>query len=194
MTAFILAGGLSSRFGGNKALALWNGKPLLEHMAALLKPVFPERFILAKSPGDYAALKLGVPVLPDSMEKRHPMAGVLSALKASRTEWNFVCACDMPLLQIGLVSNMIEAASGYDAVVPRWKGKIQPLCGLYNKRCADFIEKLLKEDHAHCVDLYGRVKTRFFLEPEVARTDPEGLTFMDVDTPGDLAAARESSL
>lgn len=190
ITAFVLAGGLSSRFGYNKALSSWNGKPLLEHMLERLKPLFPARRVLTKRPELYETLRMDVPILPDSIEKRHPMAGVLSALMSSRTDWNFVCACDMPLLQINLVADMIEVASGYDAVVSRWHGKIQPLCGLYNKRCMKFIEDLLKEDHAHCANLFDRVKTRFFLEPEVALTDTEGLTFMDVDTPKDFEAAK----
>jgi len=189
VTAFILAGGLSSRFGSNKALALWEGRPLLSHMADLLAPVAETRKVLAKDPGIYAALGLSVPVLKDSVERRHPLAGVLSALRAADTEWVFVTACDMPLLRPVLVTALAKATEGHDAVVPVWKGKFQTLCALYSQRCAAPIETLLKQERAPCVELYPRVRTRFYSEEEVARVDPAGASFLDVDTPDEFRSA-----
>lgn len=193
VTGIVLAGGRSSRFGSNKALALWNGGPLIKHTLSVLRPLFPNRMMVSKSLRDYQPLHLDVPLVRDGIERQHPMAGVLSGLIASETEWNFLCACDMPLLRTKLIEEMIAVSSGHDAVVPVWREKIQPLCGLYSKRCLPFIQDLLREDHAHCVDLYGRIRTRFFSEMEISRTDPEGLSFMDVDTPADFARALEKA-
>jgi molybdopterin-guanine dinucleotide biosynthesis protein A len=187
--AVVMAGGRATRLGGvAKGLVVVGGETILERQLRVLRPLFAEIRIVANDAAPYA--RFGLPIVGDRVAGRGPLGGLEAALGALDAPCAFVCACDMPLLQIDLVADMIEAVSGYDAVVPRWHGKIQPLCGLYNKRCMNFIDELLKEDHAHCAGLFDRVKTRFFLESEVVLTDPKGLTFLDVDTPEDFDAVK----
>lgn len=83
---FVLAGGASSRMGREKALLDWHGRPLLQHVVELLMTVaFPVR---AVGRDDFPDLETGL----------GPMGGVLTALAASGTDFNFIVAVDLPLL------------------------------------------------------------------------------------------------
>lgn len=142
-TGVILAGGLSSRFGSNKALADWRGKSLILHMLDILKPHFPHCLIVTKRPMDYKALGLDVDIVEDVSSSQHPLVGVLSALQHAKGDYSFICGCDMPFLQDRLVEALCEAASGYEAVVPIWRGRRQPLCGVYSQACLAAIRRIM---------------------------------------------------
>ncbi len=95
LSAFLLAGGASSRMGRDKALIPFRDKPLLVHLAEMLKSVSNSFHILAP-PGRYEAF--GYPILPDLRENCGPMAAIESALSHSPQNWNLVVACDLPFL------------------------------------------------------------------------------------------------
>ncbi|MDH3360081.1 MAG: NTP transferase domain-containing protein, partial [Desulfobulbaceae bacterium] len=53
VTGVILAGGASSRFGSNKALAVHDGQPLISYAAAILERLFPQQLLVANTPEVY---------------------------------------------------------------------------------------------------------------------------------------------
>ncbi|MBI4051993.1 MAG: molybdenum cofactor guanylyltransferase [Elusimicrobia bacterium] len=202
-TGIVLAGGSSSRFGSNKALAPWRGKPLILHVLEILKPVFSSCLVVARETSDYESLHLDVPVIGDRVSKRHPLVGILSGLEHSKSDCNFICGCDMPLLQSRLVEFLCETVLApsaelrvpvgepeapsvldFDAVIPVWGGKVQSLCGVYSKRCLGSVRAVMAENgqEVPSAELFRMVRTRFLNEEEVALADPEGLSFLDVDT------------
>ena len=187
VTGVILAGGLSRRFGANKALAPWGGKKLVEHMEAKLSPLFPEVLVLAKNRGDYGFLRgANVRVEADLLPENHPLGGIFSALSLAGTKSVFVCGCDMPLLDPELVRRLWKAGRRHDAAVPVWNLRLEPLCGIYSKNCAPAIDAMLREGCFKIQELFNRVRTRFFLHEEVQAVDPAGLSFMDIDTRRDF--------
>ena len=100
-TGIILAGGLSSRMGTNKALLELNGSTVLNHMVKAIRPAV-SRIVVAA--GSNEALYSvwgdeGLECIQDVYPGKGPLAGLHAALSASRTDWNLVSACDMPLLQ-----------------------------------------------------------------------------------------------
>src|SRR3989338_4706315 len=129
MTAIVLAGGCSSRFGTNKAFADWKGKTLISHMLNILKPMFPTCLVVAKEPEEYESLSPYASIVKDFSTHSHPGVGILSGLYASGSSYNFLCGCDMPLIQEKFVMSLCEASPGYDAVIPVWRGNREPLCG-----------------------------------------------------------------
>jgi len=58
ITGIILAGGKSSRFGSNKALAKFNGTPLIERAIGILGKVFKNLMIITNSPLEYSYLAI----------------------------------------------------------------------------------------------------------------------------------------
>lgn len=189
-SAAILAGGQSLRFGSNKALAPWNGAPLVQSVARRLSAVCSETFVVAKHAGDLAFLSdSGIKVVADGRGEHHALGGLAAALEHSGAETVFVCACDMPFVAPALVARLVEAVRGYDAAVPVWQGNLQPLCAVYSRACAGVARIQIAEGNLKLQDLFGVVHTRFLLEPEISAVDPDGLSFRDLDTREDYERA-----
>lgn len=75
----ILAGGRSSRFGQDKGLYPWRGKPLAEHARDILMPNVPNLAISTNNQEAYAYL--GLPLIPDLVPGCGPLGGMYSALR-----------------------------------------------------------------------------------------------------------------
>lgn len=186
MSAIVLAGGASKRFGVDKTRSDWGGRPLLEHVASPMLSVFGEVLIVTRLPEGLGALqRKGVRVVADRFSEPHPMGGLLSGLEACAWEYAFVCGADMPFVAPGLARALGEAAAGYGAVVPRWKGRLEPLCAVYSRRICGVLQGMVSEERLGLVDLLEVVHTRFLSEDEVAAADPAGRSFIDIDTPAD---------
>ena len=106
--------------GGDKALLELAGRPLVLYMVEKLRPLVAE-ITLVGAPERYA--HLGLPVLPDCEAGRGPVAGIVTALRATRHDWNLIVACDLPLLDPRLLElDLNEAAAApemCDAIVPQ---------------------------------------------------------------------------
>lgn len=100
-TGIILAGGLSSRMGTNKALLELNGSAVLTHINNAIRPAV-SRIVVAAGSNEAIYSALGdkdFEFVKDVYPGKGPLAGLDAALSVSQTEWNLVSACDMPLLQ-----------------------------------------------------------------------------------------------
>jgi len=96
----------------------------------------------------------------------------------------------MPFLNRALLQHLIGLAPGFDVVVPRTSGLTEPLHAVYSKRCLVSIEQLLNQGGLAISRLFSLIKTRYVDENEIARFDPDHLSFFNVNTQDDLAKAR----
>lgn len=191
MTGVVLAGGRSSRFGANKALADWKGAPLVQSVVDSLLAVMPRVVVVTKNAAELAFLKSErVSVVEDLCADGHPMGGIFTALSGLRTRHAFVAACDMPFVRPELIKALWHSRADYDAVIPVWRDKRQPLCGVYSRGCVGMIRASIAEDSLGIKHLFDLLRTRFMLEKEVAGVDPQGLSFMDIDTREDYERAK----
>ena len=71
--------------------------------------------------------------------------GIASALVESEHDLNFVTACDMPEVNMGLVRRMLREADGFDAVVPTAEGQLEPLFAVYRTSVADVFKNALAQ-------------------------------------------------
>ena len=137
-SAAVLAGGEGRRMGYDKALlAADGGQSSLKLLTDSLSVYFPDVFIVRRR-GLYEDSRLprGVRVVYDEIGESGPMTGLASALANCAGGYVFVCACDAaPVLPvyIGLVERR-AGAGGFDAVLPRIGGFIQPFWSLYGAR------------------------------------------------------------
>ena len=186
ITAVILAGGQSRRFGSNKALArLGDNGLVIERIADVLKDIFEEILVLSKNRAVFEFLeKPWLHILNDRSSDFHPLNGLASALSYAKTEKIFVCGCDMPFLNPALIHFICSKSEAADATVPLWKGEIQPLCGVYSKRCLATINdlSLFNDPRKGIKYLLSKVKTKTIQEQEFPSHDQKELTFFDVDT------------
>lgn len=180
ITGIILAGGRSSRFGSHKALAEVGGIPLIEWTLRTLRPLFGEVLIVTKTPELFCPSQ-GRIVRDREGEGAGPLVGLYSGLEASATEKNFVCACDMPLLTLAVVTCLCRDAHEAEIVIPRIGKHWQPLCAIYSRRCLPQIRQLIVEGERGLKALLSR---RPFHGISIKGM---GRALIDVDTPDDLA-------
>lgn len=184
LSAAVLAGGASTRMGRDKAMLDHGGIPLADHIAAVLREVAAEVFVVAKAP----LPGLRTPVVLDASPARTPLAGVSAALDHARHELVFVCACDMPTISPVLVRLLAEHIADAAAAVPVRDGRVESLHALWRREAAQEVARLLHagERAVHRVlDALGAVR---LAEREWRALDPEGRSFANLNTPADAAA------
>lgn len=188
-SAAILAGGRSSRMGSDKALLEVGGDAILRRTAALLGPLVDELFVVADNVAAYAPL--GLPVLPDLVTGRGSLGGIMTAVARAANPRVLCVACDMPLLTPGVLSLLLDAARPeHDAVIPR-PVRPEPLCALYDRRLLPALERAVAAGRLRIMDALAGAQIRFVDAGELARVDPALRSFTNVNTPEELAAARE---
>lgn len=130
---------------------------------------------------------LGFPVIPDLHPGAGPLGGILTALAASRAEWNLVAACDMPRLSREFLESLLDAAehSGADALIPTGPtGLPEPLCAVYSRRCRTALDQAFARGVRKVTDALTDARVAPF---QVS----EAVYFQNVNTPEDWAAHAE---
>jgi molybdenum cofactor guanylyltransferase len=131
----VLAGGDGRRIGGDKAMVELEGRALLLYPLAVLRAVLDDVVVVAKQSTILPALDPEVAIWLEAEEPRHPLAGIVHALRGARGRPVLVVAGDMPFVTRGLVGALArERSRGAAAVVPRASGRLQPLCARYDPR------------------------------------------------------------
>ena len=183
----ILAGGLSSRMGTDKALVEVAGRPMVEWVAAALTAVTDRMVIVGRVGLD------GFEAISDPVEGPvGPLAGVVAALAeaaASGSTGVLVVAVDQPFLQPatlkGLVGLFEEAA-----VVPVADGINQVTCAVYPVAWhADALAEL--QGGGSLQSLLNRTTPRLVLAAEWAEWGEDGASWFSVDDAESLAAGLE---
>lgn len=143
----VLAGGRSSRFGSDKALALVHGKPLLAHAIESLRQVTQDIVVCGRDwPGemslcDRPAADMG------------PLAGLNAALdhgSAQGFDWVLSLACDTPFLDTAILLNLIECDRA--AYVDQ-----HPVIGLWPTRSQGILDGLLGRQERHSLRAFTRL-------------------------------------
>jgi molybdopterin-guanine dinucleotide biosynthesis protein A len=128
----VLAGGAGRRIGGDKAIVELEGRPLLHYPLSVVRAVLDDVAVVAKRGTALPPLEGDVAIWLEADEPRHPLAGVVHALRCARGRPVVVVAGDMPFVTRRLVAALAhERARGVVAVVPRAGGRLQPLCARY---------------------------------------------------------------
>lgn len=186
-TAAILAGGRSSRFGANKALALLDGKRLVARAADALRGHFARVILIAEDAEPYAFL--GLPCFPDRIPGLGPLGGVLTALRATQHPWVFVAGCDMPLLDGGLARAIVAAARETDqAVIPRVGGRLHPLHAAYRYDLTHALEVRRVAGERALHRILESVPRREVSEDEIRAWGYSTESLANVNTPEELRA------
>jgi molybdopterin-guanine dinucleotide biosynthesis protein A/molybdopterin converting factor small subunit len=186
-TAVVLTGGKSSRMGRPKALLPFDGEPLIAHIVRGLKKMFAEIIVVAAPEQD-------LPVLPailvrDEVAYQGPVGGIYHGLKASSQEVSFVTSCDAPFLNLALIAHLLGQSSDCDVVVPYWEERLQPLHAVYRTSVAPLLKDQLERRELRPIFLYDKVRTHKVPEDEIRQLDPEGLSFLNMNSPAEYDAA-----
>jgi len=139
----VLAGGSGRRIGGDKAMVELDGVALLHYPLRALTAVTAEQAVVAKRDTQLPRLPLGVAVWREPEEPRHPLTGILHALRTAARRPVLCCAVDLPLLDAATLRRLLEADDGRHAcVVPRVGGRLEPLCAIWHQRARRVLDRL----------------------------------------------------
>jgi len=177
--------------GRDKRFLDLHGVSLLEHVLTRLRPIVGELIVVTRGADPLPGLDARM--VTDRYPGMGVLAGVHAGLFAARNEWAYVVAGDMPLLSRALLTAMTSMADDQtvDVIVPRWNGMLEPLHGLYRAAtCAQAAERALQSGRRRIVAFYPEVRVRVMTEVEVRRWDPDGESFLNVNTPGEWQAAQ----
>ena len=191
VTGIVLAGGAGRRvrgMGAPKPLLPLGGRTLIEHVVAAFEPLVSGVLIVTNDADALAFLAL--PTVPDAEPGRGPLMGLNSGLRACPTPYALAVACDAPFLAPALLEALIARRRPDTQTLPQTEHGPQPMPGVYPAALAPTIAALLQSGRAALRDLTATAPVELLAKEEVRALDPEGRTFMDLDTPDDLAAAR----
>ena len=207
VTGIILAGGKSSRLGYPKYRATLDGKSLLEIAISKLEPFCEEIIVASKEPisrrffasaqndtsfchpeepqrGDARISGHIVNIIEQSQEF-HPLIGITEGLKASKNDANIILACDTPFISTKLLNDLTNSTA--EICLYRYKGRAEPLLGLYRKSC------LKKIDHQpsatshqpRIIDILSKCNLEYI------DVENESLDFFNINTKEDLIEAEK---
>ncbi len=140
--AAVLAGGSGSRIGGSKPTMQLNGRPLISYpLAAALEAV--ERVaVVTKHDVELPQLDPRVELWEEPQQPRHPVVGVIEALRRANGAAVVVIACDLPLLRAEVVALLASCdADGRPAVVAVADGRPQPLLARYQPQALELLKQ-----------------------------------------------------
>jgi len=190
MTGIILAGGKSRRMKKDKALLEIGKKQVIKLIVEKLKVVFNNVLIIGNSSLDYQLS--GVRVAEDVVSEKGPLGGIYTGLSVSESKHNFICACDMPFLNVDLLKFMISETDENDIVIPVIKGFVEPLHAVYSKRCLPAINSHLEVEDLKVKNFFSEVKCKHLPEDKITKYDPHLLSFSNLNTPQMLKLAKQA--
>lgn len=183
LEAFILAGGRSSRFGSDKALASWQGKPLLVYAIDSLKGLGLTPRIVCRDPLPY--LEHARVFVMSERPDHGPLEGIRIALRSASRELALILTADMPLVREGHLRQLIGAAVPDNVVVyVSGDGIRHPFPGIYPRSALPIIESLAVGSSVQA--LLDRIPLRML--PADSDTSP---ALRGVNTPDDLRGLSE---
>lgn len=188
VTAFVLAGGKSTRMGADKAFLKLGDQPLVSHALKLAASVTSEVRIVG-SVGKFAAL---APVVEDVYRDRGPLGGIHAALLSSATDLNLMLAVDLPFVRQAFLQYLIlqATASCATVTVPHANGGFQPLCAMYRREFGTVAETALQSGRNKIDWLFAKVATRVIEEDELRRAAFQVSMFRNLNTPEEWEQAK----
>ncbi len=192
MTGVLLAGGRGERMGFDKALLTFRRKPLLPTLVERMLGVCSGGVLVVRRPGQ-ALPDLprhpSVRVVDDLIPDQAALGGLYTGLALAPTPWVFLAACDMPLLNRGLMTWMADLPGEADVLLHLADGRPQPTHAVYGHRCLGAIKRSLLSGELGMGSWRGAVRVQRIAELEWRRTHLSGHSFVNVNTPEDLLEA-----
>lgn len=192
-SGIILAGGRSRRMGRDKCAIEVGGRTLIQRVADALGEVASE-IIVVHAPGrPPPEVRSRAPLrhVADPFEDAGPLVAIAEGLEAASAPVAIAVGCDAPQLQPALLRLLAEwAQAGRPLVAPLHEGVPQWACAAWRRDAFPALrERIAAGDRS--VHAAAEALQAALLPPEAyAHLDPGGLSFLNVNTPEQLAEAR----
>lgn len=192
VTGVVLTGGRSSRMGADKASLVLGGSTLLDRVVAALSAVADEIVIVRASEQPLPLVRSAgsLVVVADPVEGVGPLGGIATGLEVASAPIVLVVGVDHPFLRPSLLELLVgRVRTGARWALPEFEGYPQPLCSALSRDLLGEVRARLDTGERSPIavaDALGAVRIG---EADWRSADPDGLSFLDVDTPEELQAA-----
>lgn len=177
-TGILIAGGKSERMGKDKALLFYRGKTFADQALKLLS-LFCDRVVISSQhtdwPDTYEVIKDIYPVIG-------PIAGLHAGLKVSKTVFNLVLPCDLPLMEAGTLNRLVDGIGKSDAAIFRHEKFAEPLCGVYTSGSLPVIESQIVKGLYSLQELLSKLSVHYIDADENAMKH-----LRNINTPADYS-------
>ncbi len=190
VSGVVLAGGRSTRLGFDKSLVPFGDTPLIARVVETIRPVVQECIVVTNDAAKLAGVLNDVRFVRDAIARRGALVGNYSGLLAAQYDHVLVVACDMPFLNVRLLRHLLALADQCAVVIPRRSKGTEPLHAVYARSCIAPIERSLHKGEVTIVGFFPEVKVCYVEEPVLSQLDPDGLSFVNINTPEDWEFAQ----
>jgi len=188
VAAAILAGGKARRLGGAiKSMLPIGGVRIIDRQLAALSQVADPIFVVANDPAPFASL--GLTIVSDVMPGHGALGGIYSAIVRSPRERTLIVAGDLPGLSVPLLERLVRPSEA-EIVVPCGPRGYEPLCAVYAASSAAPIRRRLEAGDLKASVMPPGVRVEVIGPEDLAAYDPDGLLFVNVNTPHEYERAR----
>lgn len=186
LAGIVLAGGKSRRFGKDKALYMFNNRTFFEHALYNLKAVSDVTAVIGRAnQRNEASLYL---TDDEVYREKGPLAGLYTAMKEVKADWYLVIACDMPLVDQEILTEiLLNRTDNHEAVIPVIHGKIHPLIALYRQTVLPEVESLLAKGNLKMMSLIEKIDAVYLDESHFKDSN----RFANINQMEDLKILRE---
>jgi molybdenum cofactor guanylyltransferase len=194
VVAYVMAGGGSTRFGRDKALAEFSGEPMLARMLKLMKDFGANAKVVAAQ-GKYA--ELGATMVVDRWPGEGPLGGIVTALRhtqesAPKCDWNLIVSCDMPFLTREWLAYLAQRAanSGAQVVLAHSENGPEPLCACWRTDAVEMLQAAFERGVRRVTQGIALLRAEVLDEADWKRFDSAGRLFWNMNTAADYEEAR----
>jgi len=153
MLGVVLSGGQSSRMGSDKGLLMLNDKTWTQKAIDTLNN-FQIPIVISVNKNQYQDYSSVFPVntlIPDdpSLQLHGPLCGLLSVHIKYPEEDLLILACDMPLINTKLISELVtkyDTETADDAFIFTNVGEPEPMPGIYRSKGLAYVHKLYRDN------------------------------------------------
>jgi molybdopterin-guanine dinucleotide biosynthesis protein A len=200
VTGIVLAGGRSTRFGGDKLAALVAGRPLLHRSIHAIAEVAEEVVVVlapdAPAPALPTGLRPPLVIARDVVAGRGPLGGLAAGLAVARHSRAILVAGDQPFLRVAVLRTLLDELGdareepGAPDVVALGDGdSLWPFpVALRTAAVRPAAARALAGPDLRLFTLFGRLRIAHLPEKRWRALDPGGESLRDVDTRDDLSA------
>jgi molybdopterin-guanine dinucleotide biosynthesis protein A len=149
-----------------------------------------EELVVVRAPGQVlpAVRDQTLHIVEDLYPDTGPLGGICTGLVAARSDRCVAVACDMPLLSTMLLTELRRRSQDCDVVMPV-RDYPEPLHAVYGRGCIDPMRGRLETRQYKITAFLGAVKVCYVRAEECRQFDPDGHSFLNVNTEEDLAQA-----
>lgn len=187
----ILAGGLSTRYGGvNKAFLRVGGIRILDRLLSVYTELFDEIILVTNSPQEF--MGWNALIVTDIFPARSSLTGIHAGLFYARNPFAFFSACDTPFLKKEVVAAVLDNLEPeIDLVIPQTSAGLEPLCAAYSRRCLKPAEEHIRQNKLKIQMAVSGKRIKMIPEAVLREKDPELQSFFNINCPEDLARAEQ---